>query len=137
MARHIRVPEIEKPVTPQPSTLDERFIEAFENIAEMRADIRHMDADITTLKTDVSVLKTNVSALSVELAEFRGGVKSDMADLRGEMGVFKGEMEADMTGMEGRLQDHVNRQVWKLISVIAPLMVVSVGLTSYFVKILG
>ena len=45
---------IGKPVTPQPATFDERFIEAFENVAEMRSDIRHIDADVSTLKTDVT-----------------------------------------------------------------------------------
>ena len=128
-------------MTPQPATFDERFIETFENVVEMRSDI-------TALKTDVSELKTNVSTLSIEMAKFkgevkseiaelRGDIKSEIAELRGEMGKFRVAVEKDMAGMEARLQTHVNRQIWKMISVIVPLVVVSVGLTGHFVKILG
>ena len=42
-----------------------------------------------------------------------------------------------MAGMEGRLQAHVNRQVWKAVSVMVPVIVAFVGLTGYFVKILA
>ncbi len=104
---------------PQPATFDERFIEAFENVAEMRSDIRHMDADVSALKTDVSELKTDMSGLRVDMADFKGEIRADMAE-------FKGELHA-----------HVNRQAWMTISVLATLMVASVGLTGYFVKILA
>ena len=63
---------------------------------------------MSVLKSDVSELKTDVSGLRVDMAE------------------FKGELHA-----------HVNRQAWMTISVIATLMVASVGLTGYFVKILA
>ena len=42
-----------------------------------------------------------------------------------------------MAGMEGRLQAHLNRQVWKILGVIVPVIVVSMGMTGYFVKILA
>ena len=60
------------------------------------------------------------------MAEFKGEIRSDIARLDG-----------DMTAMEGRLHVHVNRQAWMTISVIATLMVASVGFTGYFVKILA
>ena len=78
----------------------------------MRSDIRHMDADVSALKTDMS------------------GLRVDMAD-------FKGEIRADMAEFKGELHAHVNRQAWMTISVLATLMVASVGLTGYFVKILA
>ena len=60
-----------------------------------------------------------------------------MSGLRVDMADFKGEIRSDMATMEGRLHAHVNRQAWMTISVIATLMVASVGLTGYFVKILA
>ena len=64
-------------------------------------------------------------------------LKSDMSGLRVDMAEFKGEIRSDMATMEGRLHAHVNRQAWMTTSVIATLMVVSVGLTGYFVKLLA
>ena len=69
-------------MTPQPATFDERFIEAFENVAEMRSDIRHMDADVSTLKSDVSGLKTDMSVLKVDVST----LKSDVSDPHGRFG---------------------------------------------------
>ena len=71
-----------------------------------------------------------MSGLKTDIAEFKGEFRSEMAE-------FKGEIRNDMATMEGRLHAHVNRQAWMTISVIATLMVVSVGLTGYFVKILA
>ena len=92
----------------------------------LKADVSVLKADVSTLKIDVSELKSDVSEL-----------KADMSGLRVDMADFKGEIRSDMATMEGRLHAHVNRQAWMTISVIATLMVVSVGLTGYFVKILA
>ena len=112
-----------KPVTPQPATFDERFIEVFKNVAEMRSDIRHMDANISTLKTDISKLK-------VGMAESKGAPRSYMPD--GRRDILR-----QMAVMEGRLHAQLNEQTLMAISVLAPVMVVSVGLTLYFVKTLA
>ena len=78
----------------------------------------------------MSELKTDMSGLRVDIAEFKDEPRSEMAE-------FKGEIRSDMATMEGRLHAHVNRQTWMTISVIATLMVASVGLTGYFVKMLA
>lgn len=141
-------------MTSPSSSYDERFIEAFENVAGIRSDIRHMDADVSTLKTDVSTLKSDVSDLKTDVSVLKADVstlksdvseiktdvselKTGMSGLRVDMAEFKGEIRSDMAGMEGRLHAHVNRQVWMTMSVMATLMVASVGLTGYFVRILA
>ena len=76
-------------MTPQPATFDERFIEAFENVAEMRSDIRHMDADVSTLKFDVTNLKSDVSGLKTDVSVLKVDVstlKSDVSDPHGRFG---------------------------------------------------
>ena len=132
---------IGKPVMPQPATFDERFIEAFENVAEMRSDIRHMDADITILKSDVTNLKSDVSDLKSDVSVLKSDVsvlksdvselKTDMSGLRVDMAEFKGEIQSDMTAMEHRLREHSSKQTWKSISIILPAVGVLVGLASY------
>ena len=76
-------------MTPEPATFDERFIEAFENVAEMRSDIRHIDADVSTLKTDVTNLKSDVSDLKAdcirdefEVRRVRCLLKADVSSLK-------------------------------------------------------
>ena len=86
----------------------------------LKADVSVLKADVSTLKSDVSELKTDMSGVKIDdVAEFKGEIRSDMAE-------FKVELHA-----------HVNRQAWMTISVLATLMVASVGLTGYFVKILA
>ena len=53
------------------------------------------------------------------------------------MAEFNGEIRSDMAEFKVELHAHVNRQAWMTISVLATLMVASVGLTGYFVKILA
>ena len=60
-----------------------------------------------------------------------------MSGLRVDMANFKGEIRSDMAEFKVELHAHVNRQAWMTISVLATLMVASVGLTGYFVKILA
>ena len=74
----------------------------------MKADVSTLRSDVSQLKSDVSDLKTGMSALRVDMAK-----------------------------MEGRLSAQVNRQAWTRMSVMATLMVASVGVTGYFVKILA
>ncbi len=120
---------------PQAPTFDDRFIEVFENVAGMRSDIHHLDADVSSLKADMSSLKSDVSTLNVDVAV----LKTDVSALKSEVSELKTDVSGlsnDMTGMEGRLHSRVNRQVWTAMSVMAALVVASVGLTGYFVKIL-
>lgn len=51
------------------------------------------------------------------------------------MAAFKGEIRNDMAGMESRLQARMNRQAWMTTSFLATLMVASVGMMGYFVKL--
>ena len=45
-------------------------------------------------------------------------------------------LSGDIDQMEGRLSARVNRQGWTTMSVMATLMVASVGVTDDFVKVL-
>ena len=130
---------------PQPPTFDERFIEAFENVAECVPTFATCDADVrpssrrATLipmcqtKTDVSVLQSDVSIdVSVSLT-----CPDSRPTCRGQETWLISSSRGDIAAMEGRLHAHVNRQAWMTISVMATLMVASVGLTGYFVKILA
>ena len=73
---------IGKPVTPQPATFDERFIEAFENVPEMRSDIRHIDAG-----------------------------RLDLEDRRDELEVRRVRPESGRVRIESRRLDPENRRV--------------------------
>lgn len=121
---------------PQAPTFDERFIEVFENIAGMRSDIRHTDADVSTLRTDMSEIRADISEIKADISKIKADVselKTDVSEIRTDVAGLRD----DMTGMEGRLHSNVNRQVWTAMSVMATIMVASVGLTGYFIKILA
>ena len=71
------------------------------------------------------------------MTHFKGQIRADMAEFKGEIRSDIARLDGDMTAMEGRLHAHANRQAWMTISVIATLMVASIGMTGYFVKILA
>ena len=95
----------------------------------MDADILSVEIDVTDLKSDLSDLKADVAVLKADVLTLKADVSQIKSDVSG--------LKMDMIEMEGRLGAQMNRQIWTMMSVMATLMVASVGLTGYFVKILA